>query len=186
MSEAAETPKPTATKTPGRDINMRLALTGKYLLEGMSTKQAAIKAGYAESTAIKPKQNGLTVQRSLEELAKLDPDASPAKILGLARTRAREALESTHGREMRMVDIARILDVTERAYGAGESLDAFNEARVHVDRTVFMRELVTMFGDKIGPPVASTPALSPPVDAVEVTETTADVEKERDANAEAD
>ena len=44
-----------------KKTNVRRALAGMYLLEGMSRKKALIKAGYAESTARTPGQHGLSL-----------------------------------------------------------------------------------------------------------------------------
>lgn len=167
VSDAAQEPT-----TPKRaPINMRLALTGAALLSGKPIKHAAMGSGYAESTAANPARNGITVDRCLAELAKVNPDAVPAKLLGLGRTRLLEHLQSTDGTKMRTGEVARLVDVMERAYGAGQPLDALDEGRDIPDRETFLGMLAHMREARIGPRVATGGVLSPPIDAIEVTET---------------
>ena len=105
MTDVARTP-----------INSRKAMAGKYLLEGLSLKQALIRAGYAESTASTPKQHDLSAEACLREAGKLDPEADPRTLLSCARNTLLQKLQSIDPRKESLSSVARVVDIAEKHY----------------------------------------------------------------------
>lgn len=147
-------------------LNARKAIAGAALLQGLTQRDALVEAGYSPATARTPPQN-LRASACIDELKKIDPDAIPAKLLGLTRTRLLEHLNSVKGSELRTGEIARLVDVTERAYGSGEPLDALDDLRGYRERQSFAEELARRVASKIRQPVATRTQLSPDESAIE-------------------
>jgi hypothetical protein len=127
------------------------ARAGRFIYENPEKplKDALIHAGYSPMTARKPKHAGLDAQRCLEAAERADLIPSAATL----RDQARHVLKLKLGRLVedrkqldgaRLSEIARALDVTERAYSGSTS--PADDARGFVDRLEFIaavqRELV--------------------------------------------
>ncbi len=114
---------PAAAKPPA-GLNIRMARAGCFVLQGMSLKRALIRAGYSESTARKPRRNGLTAERCLIEASKLDKSADPRTLLRESRALAIRQVKALAALpDSRLVDgdpariIPRILETAERWHG---------------------------------------------------------------------
>ena len=120
----ATTNAPTAKPTSRQPLNHRRALAGKYILENPSCtlKEALMRAGYAETTALKPTANGLTADRCLAELKKLAPHVDPATAVedGLATLQMKLAqctYDEDSLRKANLGQLARCVEVLNRWYG---------------------------------------------------------------------
>ena len=106
-----------------------MAQTGLDLLQNpnLSQAQALVKNGYKASTARLPKQNGLSASQCLEAAAVLYPDAVPTKLVSEARRAMASKLASWRDPakldKARGGELARVLDVVERWYGASKPDD---------------------------------------------------------------
>ena len=120
-------------------INSRKALAGTYLLEGLSLKQALIKAGYAESTASTPKQHGLSAEECLREAGKLDPSADPMTLLASARKLLQRKLELADPRRESLSSVARVTDIAEKHYGRGQYHVVVQAARPFAERALELK-----------------------------------------------
>lgn len=113
-------------------MNVRLALTGIGLLNGLSRKQAAIEAGYTPSTA---SCGYLTNSRAVAEAAKLDPERDPANLLVTARGRLAQLLaDDSKWQRAKIGEVARLIETTERYFGAGHPLDSLGERETLEER----------------------------------------------------
>lgn len=106
---------------PGKHVNIRKALAGIYLLDGRgSMLRCLILAGYSRSTARVQVRNGLTADQCLAEAAKMDADASPAKLLEGARRRASQTIAIMDPARTPVRDTIRLLEVVEKFHGGHE------------------------------------------------------------------
>jgi len=134
-------------KPPG--LNIRRARAGLFVLQGMSLKQALMKAGYAEVTARAPTANGLTAERCLLEASKLDKSSDPgtmleaARRLGLRQVRAWLKLgDSRLTDKVGALAIPRLVETIERYHGAADVAAVERESRSFVDRAFTMRAVI--------------------------------------------
>jgi len=72
----------------------RLILAGRYQLEGLSFKQALIKAGYSEQTARCPTANDLSAKRCIELALKDGKETLPATLRASARELFQKKLDA--------------------------------------------------------------------------------------------
>ena len=72
----------------------RLILAGRYQLEGLSHKQALIKAGYSEQTARCSKANKLSAKRCIELALKDGKETLPAALRASARELFQKKLDA--------------------------------------------------------------------------------------------
>ena len=109
---------PTVEPTP-KGINIRKAMAGIHLLNGEgSAFRCLMKAGYSRATA--RRLNGLSAKDCIDEAAKLDGMANPAKMLEAGRSRAMLAIQSIEPSKARLGDVIKMLDTVEKYYGGHE------------------------------------------------------------------
>ena len=72
----------------------RMTLAGRYMLDGLSFKEALIRAGYSEQTARCPKANGLSAKRCAELALQDGQETLPAALRGSARELLQKKLGS--------------------------------------------------------------------------------------------
>ncbi len=130
-------------------INIRMARVGLGILNGKSTKQALIAAGYAEATARRPTGNGLTAERCLLEASKLDRSADPGTMLEAARRLQLKQIRAIlSAPESQLLDktlaltIPRITETVERYHGAVDARQSEREDRSFVQRAVIMKACI--------------------------------------------
>lgn len=177
MSEAllaSELPRDyPAVDTPENRLNIRKALAGLYLLQGEGSQfRCLMKAGYSRSTAKKLTANGLTAKRCLEETAKLDNSANPAKMLEVARRRAMLSMESIDPKTAPLKDVVRMLDTVEKYYGG--QIPAMHATLTLSDRLSGMVALLAVAAAR-GLPV---PALPQPYTEAQIVESDNKVESQ--------
>jgi len=121
----------------------RLTLAGRYMLgDGLSFKQALIRAGYSEQTARCPKANGLSAKRCAELALRDGKEALPAAL----RSSARELLQKKLGSALddpetvSLTAAARAVETVERVYGHVDEGSA-PDARSFVDRLEWLTAL---------------------------------------------
>ena len=96
----------------------RMIVAGKLIIgEGLSLKQALIKAGYSEQTARCPKANGISAELCVSAAIKQDRGAIPATIRASARKLLLDAIQSADPKKTSLAAIARTAETVERWYG---------------------------------------------------------------------
>lgn len=131
-------------------LNMRKARAGLFILEGMSTAEALIKAGYAPSTAHCPKRNGLTAEQCLLEARALDPSADPMTLVADARRAALRTIRQLLKLPAHLVldgknigAITKLWDTAERYHGRGPIAPPSTNAGVSfTDRAIELKMLL--------------------------------------------
>ena len=98
-------------------VNVRRALAGLNLLQGMRQGEALRQAGFAASTARNPKGNGIGAQQCLDEAAKVSGEDLAAKIAATARARLAAELDAYEVGDLPLDRLARAVDITEKWYG---------------------------------------------------------------------
>ena len=116
------------------------------MLEGKSTKQSLIQAGFAESTAINPKRNNLTAEHCIPEYLAIEGAEGSQKLIQAARgailrklqrvTRSNESIDST-----RLGELSRTLDTIEKYHGAGSTDHTIDDVRSFADRLRWLQAL---------------------------------------------
>jgi len=147
-------PKPEDTTT--RRINIRKAMAGIYLLQGVGSEaKCLVKAGFSRKTAHTPKGSGLSASACIAEARKLDVNANPANMLATARARAMLVIEGV-GADAPLKDAMKMLEVTEKYYG-GHELRPVDAIVGLADRLAQMAALLTI-GQRRGLPVPTLEA----------------------------
>lgn len=130
-------------------LNLRMARAGQFILDGMSTKRALIKAGFATSTASAPKANNLSAERCILEFSRLSGGNNPRNLLsetravGLRQIRAFAALPDaslTKGEAVRV--IPRLLETMERYHGEKSSAPPVSLDRTFAERAADVIDVV--------------------------------------------
>ncbi len=142
--DAAQLP---VKKPPG--LNIRRARAGLFVLQGMSLKQALLKAGYSEHTARAPKAHGLTAERCLLESSKLDKSSDPGTMLEAARRlglrQVRAWLDKSDAQltdKVGALAIPRLVETIERYHGSVDVRAIERESRSFVDRAFTMKAVI--------------------------------------------
>ena len=147
MTEAlAVTPKPTdfPIVEVEQRINVRTAMAGIYLAQGFgSLTRCLVKAGYSRATARNLTNNGLGAKRCLDEALKLDPTASPAKLLEGGRRRLAESIAFIDPAAVPLRDVVRMFEATEKYFG-GHELAPSNVTLGLVDRLAQIASLLAV------------------------------------------
>ena len=139
--------------------NHRKALAGKYMLEGDTQKQALIKAGFAESTAAKPKANGLTADRCIPGALAVEGVEGSQKLIQATRRAYLHKLERISRSDksiddIRLGELARALDTIEKYHGAGVGDAAvLDDVRSFADRLRWLKALAVEMKDDTASPV---------------------------------
>ena len=116
-------------------INMRMAIAGIRFARGEgSLAQCLIKSGFSRVTVRSATRNGLTVERCLEEAAKIDKDTSPSKLLEVGRATFLKTVAMTDPTTLSVRDATRALDVTEKYFGGHVSPTSPDAALSVLDR----------------------------------------------------
>lgn len=134
-------------------------------MAGKSLRQSLLSAGYAPSTSRAPKSNGLSAERCLAELAKLDPSADPrtlaveARRVALRTIRALGSLSESKLLEGRHSStVAKLWDTAERFHGSGGEAPGVGVARAFAERAAEMRIVLDEL-DRRGLLGATTPGV---------------------------
>ena len=153
---------------------IRRAKAGLAILEGASTRQALLRAGYAPSTASRPAEHGLGADRCVAAARKQYPLEEPGKLVSLSRQLLARRLElalgvqerSAKGKLKRLEAVAvgeavKSAALIEQWYG-GHDGDTAADARRFVDRLTWIeclgaelrrRSVVSSDGDAAPQPV---------------------------------
>ena len=113
----------------------RLTLAGRYVIEGLSFKQALMKAGYSEQTARCSKANGLSAKRCVELALKDGRETLPATLRASARELLQKKLDAAMDdpESVSLTSAARATEVVEKVYGhSDEGIES--DARSFADR----------------------------------------------------
>ena len=113
----------------------RMILAGRYQLEGLSHKQALIRAGYSEQTARCSKANGLSAKRCIELALKEDKRALPATLRVSARKLFQKKLDAglDDPDTVSLTAAARAAETVEKVYSHSDENKDLN-ARSFADR----------------------------------------------------
>ena len=119
----------------------RMILAGRYQLEGLSLKQALIKAGYSEQTARCPAANGLSAKRCIELALKDGKETLPATLRASARELLQKKLDAAMDdpESVSLTSAARATEVVEKVYGHSE--ERIEPARTFAERLKWMQDV---------------------------------------------
>ena len=113
----------------------RMILAGRYMLEGVSFKQALIRAGYSEQTARCPKANGLSAKRCAELALQDGQQTLPATLRLSARELFQKKLDAglDDPETVSLTAAARAVETVEKVYGHSDE-NREPDARSFADR----------------------------------------------------
>jgi hypothetical protein len=130
----------------------RMILTGRYILDGSSFKQALIRAGYSQQTARCPKANGLSAKRCVEMALQEGKEALPATLRQSTRKllarRVEQALERPEGESL--TACARALEAVERVFAGSDEPRGDTAPRSLQERTQFIVNLALVLISRTG------------------------------------
>ena len=133
-----------ATLTEAKE--QRLTLAGRYVLDGLSFKQALIRAGYSDQTARCPKANGLSAKRCVELALQEGKEALPTTLRTSARKllaqRIDKALERPEGESL--TACARAVETVEKVFAGAEEPKRQIAPRSFEDRMEFVLNLAVV------------------------------------------
>ena len=96
----------------------RKILAGRYMLgEGLSLKQALIKAGYSEQTARCPAANDLSAEACIEMALQSDKKVNPATLTESVKKLLLKRILDADAKKESLSGIARTLEILEKWYG---------------------------------------------------------------------
>ncbi len=143
------------TDRKSTEINIRKALAGLALLQGHgSLGRCLVRGGFSRSTARRPEANGLTAKRCIEEAAKFDELASPAKLLDLARRRFAATLAAVDPATVPLHHMVRAADTAEKYYG-GHQIPADSPTLALAERLAGIAALLAVARER-GLPITRT------------------------------
>jgi len=109
--------------------------------EGLSLKQALIKAGYSEQTARCPGSHGLSAEECFDSLKESEGKALPATIREDTRKLLQKAVRRADPVKTSLASIARTAEIVERWYGEGRRMapDYSKDAGEFVDKVEWLQ-----------------------------------------------
>ena len=137
-------------------------MAGLNVLKGQPQALALTNAGYSPATANNPTANGLSGEQCLAEAELAFPEVNTAKLVNQARTVLTKKLtkvlaSDTELAKLRIGEIARLVDVTERNYSTSTDIQ---DGRTFADRMLFIKGVLERLGE-VAPPHIDTQGLSP-------------------------
>ena len=118
----------------------RMILAGRYMLDGLSLKQALMKAGYKESTARCPQLNGLNAKQCVELALKDGKETLPATLRASARELFQKKLDAglDDPDTVSLTAAARAAETVEKVYSHSDE-NKEPDARSFADRLKWMQ-----------------------------------------------
>lgn len=139
----------------------RMTLAGSYVIEGLSFKQALIKAGYSEQTARCSKANGLSVKRCIELALKDGKGTLPAALRSSARELLQKKLDAglDDPDTVSLTAAARAAETVEKVYSHSDEGSVQQDARSFADRLKWVVALGDEMRRRGMDPVVEQPVL---------------------------
>jgi len=155
----------TVTKSNTSPANIRKALAGLNYLNGDSAKKALTSAGFSPFTANTPRKNNLHAEPCIAAAVEVFPQVNPANLIEKTRRLMEKRLDralEVGGKELdriRLGEIARMVDVSEKVYGShGDSID---DGRAYGERLAWLIQVSQIMKER-GLTPERLESLSPP------------------------